>query len=61
MNKWICSLLINLFERKAYVPQQHKDLDHLFGAMTQADCDVVNQTVNECRTIEEDLWEGISL
>lgn len=56
MNKWICSLLASRFDRKAFVPQQHKDLDHLFGSMTQEDCDAIDDTVNECRTIDKELW-----
>lgn len=56
MNKWICSILAHRFERKAYVPQQHTDLDHLFESMTQEDSDTIDSTVNDCRTIDEELW-----
>jgi len=56
MNKWICSILAHRFERKAYVPQQHTDLDHLFGSMTQEDSETIESTVNDCRTIDEELW-----
>jgi len=56
MNKWICNLLSPRFEPKAYVPQQHKDLDHLFGSMTEEDCDAIDSTTNACRTIDKELW-----
>ena len=56
MNKWICSLLASRYERKAYVPQKHNDLDHLFGTMTKEDCDIIDDTVSECRKVDKELW-----
>jgi len=56
MNKWICSILDSRFERKAFVPQPHRDLDHILGSMTEEDSEAIESTVNELRTIDKELW-----
>lgn len=56
MNKWVCSLLSGRFERKPYVSLRHGDLDHLFGTMSQEDCDALDEVVRESRTVDKELW-----
>lgn len=56
MNRWIVRVLEERTHPSPFKKKTHRDLDDLFGSMSEESFREVERTLEETRAIDEELW-----